>query len=53
MNTIMQLRKICNHPFMFQSIEDAYISHTGNPVSGYVGKLLLETTMFFNALVKD
>lgn len=34
MNTIMQLRKICNHPFMFQSIEDAYISHTGNPVSG-------------------
>ena len=21
MNTIMQLRKICNHPFMFQHIE--------------------------------
>lgn len=21
MNTIMQLRKICNHPYMFQQIE--------------------------------
>lgn len=23
MNTIMQLRKICNHPFMFHHIEEA------------------------------
>lgn len=23
MNTIMQLRKLCNHPFMFPHIEDA------------------------------
>ena len=29
MNTIMQLRKICNHPFMFQSIEKAYAEHHG------------------------
>ncbi|XP_022650528.1 probable global transcription activator SNF2L2 [Varroa jacobsoni] len=30
MNTIMQLRKICNHPFMFQHIEEAFAEHTGN-----------------------
>ncbi|XP_064476618.1 transcription activator BRG1-like isoform X2 [Ornithodoros turicata] len=29
MNTIMQLRKICNHPFMFQHIEEAYAEHIG------------------------
>ena len=29
MNTIMQLRKLCNHPFMFQHIEEAYARHTG------------------------
>jgi len=28
MNTIMQLRKLCNHPFMFQHIEEAYCEHT-------------------------
>lgn len=28
MNTIMQLRKLCNHPFMFQHIEEAYAQHT-------------------------
>nr|DAA34916.1 TPA_inf: brahma-related protein 1-like protein [Schmidtea mediterranea] len=27
MNTIMQLRKICNHPFMFQHIEQAIAEH--------------------------
>jgi len=25
MNTIMQLRKLCNHPFMFQHIEDSFL----------------------------
>ncbi|KAI8508957.1 Transcription activator BRG1 [Branchiostoma belcheri] len=30
MNTIMQLRKICNHPFMFQHIEEAYAEHIGS-----------------------
>ncbi|XP_059142940.1 transcription activator BRG1-like isoform X3 [Physella acuta] len=29
MNTIMQLRKICNHPFMFQHIEEAIADHIG------------------------
>ncbi|KAL5021635.1 hypothetical protein ScPMuIL_000790 [Solemya velum] len=29
MNTIMQLRKICNHPFMFQHIEEAIAEHSG------------------------
>lgn len=29
MNTIMQLRKICNHPFMFQHIEEAFAEHSG------------------------
>jgi len=31
MNTIMQLRKLCNHPFMFQHIEEAYARHVGMP----------------------
>ncbi|EDV22372.1 uncharacterized protein TRIADDRAFT_58909 [Trichoplax adhaerens] len=29
MNTIMQLRKICNHPFLFQHIEEALSEHFG------------------------
>ncbi|ESO94903.1 hypothetical protein LOTGIDRAFT_207958 [Lottia gigantea] len=29
MNTIMQLRKICNHPFIFQHIEEAFAEHIG------------------------
>ena len=29
MNTIMQLRKLCNHPFMFQHIEESYARHSG------------------------
>lgn len=29
MNTIMQLRKICNHPFQFQHIEEAMSKHLG------------------------
>ncbi|KAK3584043.1 hypothetical protein CHS0354_018347 [Potamilus streckersoni] len=35
MNTIMQLRKICNHPFMFQHIEEAIAEHLG-----YTGGIL-------------
>ena len=30
MNTIMQLRKLCNHPFMFQHIEESYAKHIGH-----------------------
>lgn len=29
MNTIMQLRKICNHPYMFQHIEESFSEHLG------------------------
>lgn len=37
MNTIMQLRKICNHPFIFQHLEEAIAEHqggTGASISG-------------------
>ena len=38
MNTIMQLRKICNHPFMFPHIEQAFATGQGasGVVTGYV-----------------
>ncbi|KAG5278840.1 hypothetical protein AALO_G00103300 [Alosa alosa] len=29
MNTIVQLRKICNHPYMFQQIEESFSEHLG------------------------
>ena len=29
MNTIVQLRKICNHPYLFQTIEEALCEHFG------------------------
>ncbi|XP_039765300.1 ATP-dependent helicase brm isoform X2 [Pararge aegeria] len=29
MNTIVQLRKLCNHPFMFQHIEEKFCDHLG------------------------
>ena len=29
MNTIVQLRKLCNHPFMFGNIEEALCEHMG------------------------
>ncbi|KAL1500939.1 hypothetical protein ABEB36_006354 [Hypothenemus hampei] len=37
MNTIVQLRKLCNHPFMFQHIEEKWCDHigiTGGVISG-------------------
>lgn len=36
MNTIVQLRKLCNHPFMFQAIEEKYCEHIGVQGSGIV-----------------
>ncbi|XP_072760971.1 ATP-dependent helicase brm-like isoform X2 [Anoplolepis gracilipes] len=36
MNTIVQLRKLCNHPFMFQAIEEKYCEHVGTPGSGVI-----------------
>ena len=37
MNTIMQLRKLCNHPFMFQHIEESYAKHIGCPTNIVTG----------------
>ncbi len=37
MNTIMQLRKLCNHPFMFQHIEQAVAQHQGLPTDIVTG----------------
>ena len=34
MNTIMQLRKLCNHPFMFQQVEESYAKHIGKFCKG-------------------
>ncbi|GAB6025093.1 putative global transcription activator SNF2L2, variant 3 [Chamberlinius hualienensis] len=34
MNTIMQLRKICNHPFMFPHIEQAFSERCGGNMPG-------------------
>uniref|UniRef100_A0A8D9BFX2 ATP-dependent helicase brm n=1 Tax=Cacopsylla melanoneura TaxID=428564 RepID=A0A8D9BFX2_9HEMI len=34
MNTIVQLRKLCNHPFMFQNIEEKFGDHVGGSISG-------------------
>lgn len=31
MNTLMQLRKICNHPFQFQNLEEDMAKHFGFP----------------------
>lgn len=43
MNTIMQLRKICNHPFMFPHIEESFAEGQGSSsgiVSGYACQCL-------------
>merc|ERR1712013_347338 len=37
MNTIMQLRKLCNHPFMFQHIEESFARHVGMHTDTVVG----------------
>jgi len=45
MNTIVQLRKLCNHPFMFQAIEEKYCEHVGTQgsgvITGYVSILII------------
>jgi SWI/SNF-related matrix-associated actin-dependent regulator of chromatin subfamily A protein 2/4 len=44
MNTIMQLRKICNHPFMFEEIEDAICEYQGIPGNCATGVDLYRTS---------
>jgi len=48
MNTIMQLRKICNHPFMFDHIENAFSTH--GPYSGIQGPDLYRAAGKFELL---
>lgn len=50
MNTIMQLRKLCNHPFMFQHIEKAYCDHVGIHGSVVIGPDLYRASGKFELL---
>ncbi|XP_066997034.2 ATP-dependent helicase brm isoform X2 [Anabrus simplex] len=50
MNTIMQLRKLCNHPFMFQHIEKAYCDHIGFHSSVVIGPDLYRASGKFELL---
>ncbi|XP_037087593.1 ATP-dependent helicase brm-like [Pollicipes pollicipes] len=50
MNTIMQLRKLCNHPFMFQHIEEAYCKHAGFPSNVVTGPDLFRASGKFELM---
>ncbi|KAK7868746.1 hypothetical protein R5R35_002544 [Gryllus longicercus] len=50
MNTIMQLRKLCNHPFMFQHIEKAYCDHIGIHSNVVIGPDLYRASGKFELL---
>jgi len=50
MNTIMQLRKLCNHPFMFQHIEEAFARHSGMPGDVVTGPDLYRSSGKFELL---
>lgn len=51
MNTLMQLRKICNHPFMFRDIEKALAEHQGMGHDGSIhGKDLYRSAGKFELL---
>ena len=50
MNTIMQLRKLCNHPFMFQHIEEAYARHVNMPSDTVIGPDVIRASGKFELL---
>merc|ERR1712226_523524 len=50
MNTIMQLRKICNHPFMFPHIEEAIADHMNYPGGIVSGPELFRVSGKFDLL---
>ncbi|XP_078141177.1 putative global transcription activator SNF2L2 isoform X3 [Centroberyx gerrardi] len=50
MNTIMQLKKICNHPYMFQHIEESFAEHLGYPNSIITGHDLYRASGKFELL---
>lgn len=49
-NTIMQLRKLCNHPFMFQNIEEKYSEHVGFTAGFVTGPDLYRSSGKFELL---
>nr|CAD7453329.1 unnamed protein product [Timema tahoe] len=50
MNTIVQLRKLCNHPFMFQTIEEKYCDHIGSTAGVVSGPDLFRASGKFELL---
>ncbi|KAF6205797.1 hypothetical protein GE061_019971 [Apolygus lucorum] len=50
MNTIVQLRKLCNHPFMFHHIEEKYCDHIGSSGGVVSGPDLFRTSGKFELL---
>ena len=50
MNTIMQLRKICNHPFIFQEIEEKIAEHLKYPGGIINGPEIYRTSGKFELL---
>ncbi|KAK9499007.1 hypothetical protein O3M35_003529 [Rhynocoris fuscipes] len=50
MNTIVQLRKLCNHPFMFHHIEEKYCDHIGSQMGGVSGPDLYRVSGKFELL---
>ncbi|XP_017301972.1 ATP-dependent helicase brm isoform X3 [Diaphorina citri] len=49
-NTIVQLRKLCNHPFMFQNIEEKYCQHIGQNNTVVSGPDIYRTSGKFELL---
>jgi SWI/SNF-related matrix-associated actin-dependent regulator of chromatin subfamily A member 5 len=41
MNTMMQLRKCCNHPYLFDGVEDKTLDPFGDHLVTHSGKLVL------------
>merc|ERR1711971_671221 len=50
MNTIMQLRKLCNHPFMFREVEESYARHIGSPTDIITGPDIFRASGKFELL---
>ncbi|XP_073979310.1 ATP-dependent helicase brm-like isoform X2 [Rhodnius prolixus] len=50
MNTIVQLRKLCNHPFMFHHIEEKYCDHVGSQTGVVSGPDLYRVSGKFELL---
>ena len=54
MNTIMQLRKLANHPLLFAHIEEALAEHKGlgsNVIQGYVSVLCMDIICYVHRII--